>query len=70
MIPSFIKVFLEMEKDEEGFVSKKLYLDRVQKETKKSQPSIYNYYKTISHKFEEDKVGRSVFVKYKGDEKE
>ncbi len=66
----FIKVYAEMDKDEDGFISKKKYLDEVQKESKKSRPSIYNYFKTISHMFGQEKVGRSVFVKYIGEEKE
>lgn len=68
MFPLFVKCYTDMEKDEDGFVSKKDLLSEVMREGKKSQPSVYNYFRKIQHKFKEDKKGRAVYVKLVGDE--
>jgi hypothetical protein len=58
-----------MEKDEDGFISKKDFLSEVKRESKKSQASVYNYFKSIENLFEIEKQGRAVFIKFKGEEK-
>lgn len=69
LFPVFAKVYAEMVTEEnEGFVSKKDLLTRVMNEGNKSQPSVYNYYRKIQHKFKEQKEGRSVYTKLVGDE--
>ena len=66
----FKSIYLRMDKDEEGFISKRDYLSEVKLESKKSQASVYNYFKSIENLFEIDKQGRAVFIKFKGDEKQ
>ena len=68
MFPAFVHVYGEMKKDDDGFVSKKDLLLGVQNHAQKSQPSVYNYFRKIQHKFKTDKQGRSVYVKLIGDE--
>ena len=64
-------VYLKMkDKDEEGYVSKKLFMDAYVKSEKVSQVQAYRDYKKHRELFVEDKVGRSVFLKLRGEEKE
>lgn len=56
------------EKDEEGWVSKKLFFDAYIAQEKVSQVQAYRDYKKHANIFEEDKVGRSVFIRITGDE--
>lgn len=70
MMTIFKSKYLSMDKDEEGFISKRDYLSEVKLESKKSQASVYNYFKSIENLFEIDKQGRAVFIKFKGDEKQ
>jgi len=70
MMTVFKSIYLSMDKDEEGFISKRDYLSEVKLESKKSQASVYNYFKSIENLFEIDKQGRAVFIKFKGDEKQ
>ena len=66
---SFIEVYTKMDKDDEGFVNKTLLLTEVRNKVKKSQAQIYRHYEVIRHKFDEMRIGRSVYAKYnKGDE--
>ena len=68
--PSFIKAYKEMDKDDEGFINKLLFLTKVRTTVKKSQAQIYRHYEIIRHMFTEIRIGRSVYIKYnKGDEK-
>jgi len=67
--PAFIKTFTEIEKDEEGFVSKKLFLDTLLSETGLKKSRIYQLWNNNEHNFETDKVGRSVFIRLKGENK-
>jgi len=65
----FSNVYDKIDKDEEGYVNKSIFFKEVKNKAKKSQAQIYRHYEVIRHKFDEMKVGRSVFVKYnKGDE--
>ena len=64
----FVKVYGELPKDENGFVPKNDLLNGVMKSGKKSQASVYNYFRKIQNKFEMDKQGRSVFIRLIGDE--
>ena len=41
--PQFIKVFTEMEKDEEGYVSKRLFLDTLMKKVGLKKRESMNY---------------------------
>ena len=68
--PRLFSVYVEMdEKDEEGWVSKKLFLDAYINKEKVSQVQAYRDYKKHQDMFIEDKVGRSVFIKINGDVK-
>ena len=68
--PRLLLVYAEMkEKDEEGWVSKKLFLDTYIQKEKVSQVQAYRDYKKYPDVFEEDKVGRSVFIRVIGEEK-
>ena len=68
--PRLFAVYVEMdEKDEEGWVSKKLFLDAYINKEKVSQVQAYRDYKKHQDMFIEDKVGRSVFIKINGDVK-
>jgi len=69
MLSTFKTVYVAMEKDEDGFISKKDFLSEVKRESKKSQASVYNYFKSIENLFEIEKQGRAVFIKFKGEEK-
>jgi hypothetical protein len=60
----FTNVYDKMDKDDEGFVNKSLFLKEVRNKAKKSQAQIYRHYEVIRHKFDEMRVGRSVYVKY------
>ena len=65
----FISVYNAMEKDEEGYVNKTLYLKNIKEKSKKSQAQIYRHFETIKHKFEEEWFGRSKYIRMvKGDE--
>ena len=69
MLSTFKTVYVAMEKDEDGFISKRDFLSEVKRESKKSQASVYNYFKSIENLFEIEKQGRAVFIKFKGEEK-
>ena len=64
----FSNVYEKIDKDDEGYVNKSIFFKEVKNRAKKSQAQVYRHYEIIRHKFDEMKVGRSVFVKYKGDE--
>jgi hypothetical protein len=65
----FIQICKSLPKDENGFISKNDLLEGVQRIANISQASAYRYWKNLQHKFEQDKVGRSVLVRLKeGDE--
>jgi len=64
-VPSFEKVFNDMKKDENGFVNKKEYLEAFSEETQLKSSRAYLLFGTIEHKFETDKIGRSVYIKLK-----
>ena len=66
---AFIKVFTEMEKDEEGYVSKKLFLDTLMEQLNLKKARIYVLWNENEHHFETDKQGRSVFIRLKGENK-
>ena len=63
--PQFIKVFTEMEKDEEGYVSKRLFLDTLMEKVGLKKARIYELWNQNEHHFETDKQGRSVFIRLK-----
>lgn len=63
--PLLREVYVSMEEmDEEGWVSKKLFLDKYIRKHKLSQVQAYRDYKKHHESFIEDKVGRSVFIKF------
>jgi len=51
------------EKSEDGLVNKAKYLKQVGAKTKKSQSQIYRHYERVRHKFEEEKHGRSTYIR-------
>jgi hypothetical protein len=67
--PQFIKVFTEMKADEDGFVNKKTFLEKVKKETSLGKSRMYELWNQNAHLFEADKQGRSVFIKLKEEKK-
>jgi len=65
----FISVYKTMEKDEEGYLNKTLYIKEIKEKSKKSQAQIYRHFETIKHKFEETWYGRSKYIRMvKGEE--
>ena len=65
----FISVYNAMEKDEEGYVNKTLYIKNIKEKSKTSQAQIYRHFETIKHKFEEEWFGRAKYIRMiKGDE--
>ena len=66
---AFLKVFTEMDKDEEGYVSKKLFLDTLMDKLGLKKARIYVLWNENEHHFETDKQGRSVFIRIKGEKK-
>ena len=66
---AFLKVFTEMDKDEEGYVSKKLFLDTLMDKLGLKKARIYVLWNENEHHFETDKQGRSVFIRLKGEKK-
>lgn len=66
----FANVYDKMNKDDEGYVNKSLFLKEVRNKAKKSQAQIYRHYEVIRHKFDEMRIGRSVYVKYNRSDEE
>lgn len=63
-------IYTKMNKDDEGLVNKSLFLKEVRTKAKISQAQVYRHYEVIRHKFDEERHGRSVFVKLiKGEDK-
>tara|TARA_R110002012_G_scaffold123379_3_gene273847 strand:- start:3073 stop:4617 length:1545 start_codon:yes stop_codon:yes gene_type:complete len=69
--PTFMEMFKNMsEKSEDGLVNKAKYLKQVGAKTKKSQSQIYRHYERVRHKFEEEKHGRSTYIRKIGVEEQ
>jgi hypothetical protein len=67
----FKEVFASMPKNEDGSIHKTVFLAEVMKRTKKKKTVIYRVFNELKplNLFEEEKMGRSVFIKLKtGDE--
>lgn len=60
----FVEVFNNMEKDENGYVNKSLYLTKVKDKVKKSRAQVYRNYEIVRHNFHEMKEGRSWYIKH------
>ena len=60
----FVEVFNKMEKDENGYVNKSLYLTKVKDKVKKSRAQVYRNYEIVRHNFHEMKEGRSWYIKH------
>jgi len=65
----FLKIYNEMEKDNDKFVSKNELVSNVMKELKQSQMQVYRKFKIVEKHFETKKIGRAVFVRLKGEKK-
>jgi len=65
----FLKIYNEMEKDNDKFVSKNELVSSVMKELKQSQMQVYRKFKIVEKHFETKKIGRAVFVRLKGEKK-
>ena len=66
----FMDIYTKMNKDDEGLVNKSLFLKQVRTKAKISQAQVYRQYEVIRHMFDEERHGRSVFVKLiKGEDK-
>ena len=68
-ISIFRRVYFQMKKKEDDWVNKTALLEEVRKTTRKGQVTVYRWYRDIGEKFEEKKIGRRVYIKPKGDEK-
>ena len=65
----FYDIYSKTDKDEDGLINKSLFLKEVRTKAKISQAQVYRHYEVVRHKFNEERHGRSVFVKLiKGDE--
>ena len=67
----FKEVFTSMSKNEDGSIHKAVFLAEVMKRTKKKKTVIYRIFSELKplKLFEEEKMGRSVFIKLRaGDE--
>ena len=65
----FYDIYSKTDKDEDGLINKSLFLKEVRTKAKISQAQVYRHYEVVRHKFDEERHGRSVFVKLiKGDE--
>tara|TARA_R110002167_G_scaffold12577_2_gene53503 strand:+ start:827 stop:2386 length:1560 start_codon:yes stop_codon:yes gene_type:complete len=65
---AFKIVFKDMKKNANGFVHKTTYLQKVIDYSEKSKSQVYRIMASIEDKFIEQKEGRRVFIKLKGDE--
>ena len=63
----FVQVYMDSTKNEDDYVEKDSYMDKVGAELKKSPATVYRYWKQIKHKFEETNIGRTKYIKYIGD---
>ena len=61
----FKRVFNKMDKDEDGFVNKTIYLAEVMKDIKKSKAQVYRIYSDLKpvNIFEEIKFGKSPYIR-------
>ena len=64
---AFLKQYQEMEKDEEGFISKSDLLKEIQKRTGKSRAQMFRDFDKIKQNFTLKRKGRQTFIKLKGD---
>ena len=69
--PVFMEIYKnESEKSEDGLVNKAQFLKKAGAKAKKSQSQIYRHYERIRHKFEEEKHGRSTYIRRIGVDEE
>ena len=64
---SIMKAYQQLEKNEEGFVPKKEFLNKIMEISKRKQAIVYRHYKKISNNFEEKKIDKKAFVRLKGE---
>ena len=57
-----------LREDDEGWVNKALLLEKVRKDTKKGQATIYRQFKEISDMYDNKKIGIRAYVKMKNKE--
>ena len=66
-INTFKQSYFDSKKDENGYTLKKEFLAKSAAALEKSPKQTYRNYNQIKDKFEETKIGRSVYIKYIGD---
>tara|TARA_B100000809_G_C14629872_1_gene348123 strand:- start:33 stop:512 length:480 start_codon:yes stop_codon:yes gene_type:complete len=66
----FKKTYRDLSKStSDGWVNKKLLLNKIKSETKKSASTIYKWWPMVEEYFDEQKLQRSVYLKLKEDNK-
>ena len=64
---SIMKAYQALEKNEEGFVPKKEFINKIMEISKRKQAIVYRHFKKISNNFEEKKIDKKAFVRLKGE---
>tara|TARA_Y100000310_G_scaffold335777_1_gene418669 strand:- start:593 stop:2131 length:1539 start_codon:yes stop_codon:yes gene_type:complete len=63
----FVQVYMDSTKNEDGYIEKDNYMDKVGAKLAKAPATVYRYYKQINHNFDETNIGRTKYIKYIGD---
>ena len=64
---TFIQVYMDSTKNEDGYVNKKKYMEDVGAKLGKAPASVYRYWSKVNNSFEETNIGTSKYIKYIGD---
>jgi hypothetical protein len=65
-ITAFRKIYFDMRKKDDDWVNKSALLEEVRKTTRKGQATVYRWFSDIAEHFEQQTIGRRVYIKVKG----